>query len=255
MRLMSYNILTGGHGELGDRSDKIIDVIGRESPDILALCECNDFLADGEARLSWFKRQLDMEGVLVEASTGFHVGLFWAPSIGVKESQTTSSSMFHGLVRLKARVGSNVPVTIVAAHLHPFSSILRLAEAQIVLSKAADVENAIVMGDFNSLSSDDKLTTVAQSESRLLDTNLLPDTGATDLLKKAGFIDTHIAMDAAKATYPTRVAMKQSQPVRIDYLLAKGPVGSGLTSATIIDTELAHQASDHLPVVADFDIY
>ena len=255
MRFMSYNILTGGHGELGDRSDKVIDVIRRESPEILALCECNDFLADGEARLAWFKQQLDMEGVLVEATTGFHVGLFWADSIEVKESQTTSSSMFHGLVRLKALVGSKVPVTIVAAHLHPFSSILRMAEAQVVVGKAADAENSIVMGDFNSLSAHDGISEEERLESRLLDSGLHPDTGVIDLLERAGFKDALIECRAAKATTPTRVALKQTMPVRIDYLLAKGPFAGGLTSATVIDTELAHQASDHLPVVADFDIY
>jgi exonuclease III len=61
----------------------------------------------------------------------------------------------------------------------------------------------------------------------------------------------------ASPTYPTTLDEKAEDfgsGVRLDYILASRNLARQCTSARVIDTPLAQRASDHLPIVAEFEL-
>ena len=61
-----------------------------------------------------------------------------------------ASPMHHGLVRMELTNGDST-VQVIATHLNPFSSLMRLQEAQVVVSRTRPGEHTLVMGDLNTL--------------------------------------------------------------------------------------------------------
>ncbi|MDQ3931062.1 MAG: hypothetical protein M3328_18195, partial [Chloroflexota bacterium] len=70
-----------------------------------------------------------------------------------------------------------------------------------------------------------------------------------------GFVD--LGASAVGPTYPTRIERKQKEfgaAVRLDYILATSGLASRCRSIRALDEHPAHDASDHLPVLAEFDL-
>ena len=151
LRVMAYNILYGGVTNGRDRTALLTAQVNAVRPDALALCECWGFLDDGAARMEAFSEAVGMRGALVEAPTGNHVALLyrkpWSPA---STATVAASPMHHGLVRMELTNGDST-VQVIATHLNPFSSLARLQEAQVVVSRTRPDEPTLVMGDFNTL--------------------------------------------------------------------------------------------------------
>jgi exonuclease III len=70
-----------------------------------------------------------------------------------------------------------------------------------------------------------------------------------------GFVD--LGASTVGPTYPTRIERKQKESdiaVRLDYILATPGLARRCRSIRAIDELPAHEASDHLPVIAEFDL-
>jgi exonuclease III len=70
-----------------------------------------------------------------------------------------------------------------------------------------------------------------------------------------GFVD--LGASRVGPTYPTRLERKQQEHgimVRLDYILATPGLAGRCRSIRALDVPPAHDASDHLPVVAEFDL-
>ncbi len=254
LRVMAYNILYGGVTDGRDRTAQLATQVNAVRPDALALCECWGFLDDGGARMDAFCEAVGMRGALVEAPTGNHVALLyrepWAPA---STTTVAAAPMHHGLVRMELTNGEST-VQVIATHLNPFSSLARLQEAQVVVSRTRPGEHTLVMGDFNTL----PLGHEAEVPSRrLLDEDLRPDTHVCEYFARAGFTDVLAAHGVTSHTYPTPLEPKRDDflgGVRLDYIMASRDLATSCTRAWVVDTPEAGQASDHLPVAAEFTL-
>ena len=159
-----------------------------------------------------------MRGALVEASTGNHVALLYREPWSPASTATVASPMHHGLVRMELTNGDST-VQVIATHLNPFSSLMRLQEAQVVVSRTRPGEHTLVMGDLNTL----PLGYDAPLQSRrLLDEELRPDTHVCEYFARAGFTDVLAAHGVTSHTYPTPL-----EPKRDDFA---GPASASTTS-------------------------
>ena len=151
LRVMAYNILFGGDTSGQDRIGLIADQVNEVQPDLLALCECWGFLENGGARRDAFCNAVGMHGAFVTAPSGNHVGLLCRPPWTPAATSVVAAPMYHGLVSMPVTSAGGHRITIHATHFNPYSSLLRLMEAQIVFSRTRPGEPTIVMGDFNTL--------------------------------------------------------------------------------------------------------
>ena len=161
--------------------------------------------------------------------------------------------MHHGLVRMELTSGDST-VQVIATHLNPFSSLMRLQEAQVVVSRTRPGEHTLVMGDFNTLPVGYDAPLPSR---RLLDEELRPDTHVCEYFAGAGFVDVLAAHGVSSPTYPTPLERKRDDflgGVRLDYIMASEGLASACTGAWVIDTPEAGMASDHLPVAAEFTL-
>ena len=260
LRVMAYNILyggtTGGHvGAAGgsDRTALLTAQVNAIRPDALALSECWGFLDDGAARMEAFCEAVGMRGALVEAATGNHVALLYREPWSPASTATVAAPMHHGLVRMELTNG-DCTVQVIATHLNPFSSLMRLQEAQVVVSRTRPGEHTLVMGDLNTLPVGYDAPLQAR---RLLDEELRPDTHVCEYFAGAGFVDVLAEFGVPSPTYPTPLERKRDDflgGVRLDYIMASEGLASACTGAWVIDTPEAGMASDHLPVVAEFTL-
>ncbi|MEV4098307.1 endonuclease/exonuclease/phosphatase family protein [Streptosporangium saharense] len=255
---MSYNILMGGNRSSGDRTDLLLSVMKDLAPDIVGLCECAGFTEDDNRRLRLFADTLGMIGIINEASSENHVAMLYKESLNASETYTKSVGLYNGMARVvvPTAVGD---MAVVMTHLHPFSSTFRLGEAEVVSVRAAFAPNSIIMGDLNSLSRaalPDDLSGLSRTfQIRALNSVGEIDTAPIDLLLSRGWVD--LAGENVHPTYPTILKGSQEESdrsARLDYMFATPDLAERCQSFTVVASEQAHRASDHLPLVADFEI-
>jgi len=257
MKVMSYNILNGGNDVDGDRTEILLEIIRRESPDIIGFNECNHFLDDNRKRFHRFEEELGMKGVINEAQSGNHVAVFYGSDIDVIEASGRTTSMYNGYVRITADTEMMGRVAFVVTHLHPFSSVFRSGEMEIVVARAAKAAEAIVMGDMNSVAATDgpfDLVDAPRTMSvRLRGVSGEVDTQVTSIPLHRGYMD--LGGKDPIMTYPTKLSEESSDPrVRLDYMFATPALAERCTNFRVDTSSAAHAASDHLPVIAEFEV-
>jgi Metal-dependent hydrolase len=258
LRIAFLNILEGGTGKFGDRTGTLLSLLRDIGADILGLAEATGFLADDAARLHLFERELGMRSVVCEATSGHHVALLYRATLPVTNTFSSALTMYHGHAGITLDLPGAGETNVIATHLHPFSSILRLAEAQIVLAKAHRTEHAIIMGDFNTLPPSEVYLGINDAPrsmtTRLRGIDGAIDHGPVELLLRNGFRD--ICGTDHVATYPTPLAGRadaDTLKMRVDYLLATETVALRLRCVPPGFSGAA-TASDHLPVIVDFGV-
>jgi len=257
MRILSYNIFNGAQAQGKDLTEAVIAIIRSVKPDIVGLCECTDFWADGAARLRHFESTLNMRSVMNRAASDENVVLLYRDGVPVVNTDVSSVTMYHGYAQVVLDLPSLGRVAVLMTHLHPRSSLLRLAEAQNILSKATFEPNALVMGDFNTLAESDTLPEVTElspnARARLQVRHGQLDCGIVKLFVESGFLD--LCAPAAIPTYPTALfnkAQKTGIRLRLDYMFATPSVAQ-CAEARTIDTPEAQVASDHLPLLCELE--
>lgn len=259
MRLMTYNILTGGlDAELNDRRwTSLVEVITCAQPDVLVLNECNYFELDRFQRFHAMERALGMRGLLALAQTGFHVAVFARPNIEVLE-HGAASSVHHAMLETKLVV-EGTPISVVGVHLCPFGGQNRVAEAELLTRFAKPDEWVFIAGDMNAISRVDAPRVRFEDwPARRRARHVVPgtreiDTRAMRVLEEAGLID----LGAAAGVHETPTALTSLIPghetyrVRIDYVFGSERVAAHLRQAEVIQGDLAERASDHYPVCVE----
>lgn len=262
MRLMTYNILTGGlDADMGDRRwPHLVEVIRSVQPDVLVLNECNYFELNRFQRFHRMERALGMRGLFALAETGFHVAIFMRREVEVIE-HGAASSVHHAMLEAKL-VLDGMPITVVGVHLCPFGGQNRVAEAELLTRVAKPDEWVFIAGDMNAISRiDASRMKVDEWAARRQARHLFPgtreiDTRAMSVLEGAGLVDLGAAAGICKA--PTALTSlipgHESYRVRIDYVFGSERVAAGLRHAEVIQTEIAERASDHYPVWVDVEL-
>jgi exodeoxyribonuclease III len=255
LRLMTWNIKNGG----GDRLPAIIRVIHRERPDVLCLQELQKFRRYGR-RLHALAQEAGMTVHLAPAGFAQPVAVLVRPPRRILRRSTVRWRLHHAVAIADVETTAG-PLTVVSAHLNPFSPDRRYREARWLSARHGSSRRmTLVAGDLNGLAPDDDHTTRLDEvpslvQQRHLSPEGAPDTRAVAAFRAAGFIDLWRAVgDGDGHTVPTGFAGREFGAMRLDYLLASPPLAARAQRAWVVRDEITAQASDHYPVRADVDL-
>lgn len=260
MRLMTYNVLTGGRDAAGDaRLGAVVRVIQSVAPDLLILNECNGFEQDGQRALYRLEAELGMRSVLAKAESGFHVALFHRRG-RLLEARCLSREVHHAVLAARIELDGLV-LGVVGAHLCPFGGDARLLEVQHLIRFLRD-EHVFVLGDMNALSPHDasryqpeRWVPRRRARHVLAESGGKLDTRAISALEGAELRDVFLERGNTAATCLTPLgAGWQDYQVRIDYVFGTPAAAERVTRAERVDGALVDTASDHYPLFVDLTL-
>src|SRR6266545_4681044 len=203
------------NGAEPDRLDRVLRVVTAHHPDILALQELRHFDTDGGRRL--------------------------------------------GTVAAATKRG---PLTVIGTHLNPYSGWRRRWEARWLAGRVRRERLALVMGDLNTLDPwtdhTERLRALdPQFRGRHLRRGTV-DTRAVAVLAEAGLVD--LFRRAGDPAGPDHTAPTtdgggtEFSRMRLDYVLGTPGIAELTRDCRIISGGDAENASDHYPVLAEFDL-
>jgi endonuclease/exonuclease/phosphatase family metal-dependent hydrolase len=253
---MTYNVLLGG----GDRLDAILAVITDQRPDVLALQELRGFTGpDGRSRVRRVADALGMRAFVAGSGYGQPVGVLVRTSARVLDAGPVSGPFHHAVVRVVVDTDAG-PMTVLGTHLFALSGRYRLTEVRRLARLADPAGRVLMMGDLNSLDpAGDHAARVAAMPARYRLRHLTaagrPDTRAVAALERAGFVDLFRRAGIPPAqTVPTRYRGSEFPAARLDYVLGTPMLAHNVLHCQVVRGGLADTASDHYPVVAEFDL-
>jgi exodeoxyribonuclease III len=260
MRLMTYNVLTGGRdGGSDTRLGAISETIRSVAPDILVLNECNGFEQEGYRTLYRLEAELGMRGVLAEAHSGFHVALFIRRG-RLLETRSLQREVHHAVLSATLELDGTV-LRVIGAHLNPFGGDARLLEVQHLIRYLRE-EHVFILGDLNSLSPHDAGAYQPQrwlprrrARHLLAEGGGRLDTRAIAALEGAELVDVFRQRGATEPTALTRLGADfEDYQVRIDYVFATARAAERVTRVERVSGELVEAASDHYPLFVDVEL-
>ncbi len=274
LRVLTYNLLEGGRDKLmGDRTETILSVLTDIAPDVAILVEANGF--QDEDRRAVFEDALKATAYMAYAPTGFHIALLIGKKYEVTFHGQEPGRFFHAATSAtihltgKSKGGTSIvskKLTVIGAHLDPFSPESRLAEARILTRYANPTGRVILAGDFNELSPADALdASVKLLPRRVLARHMkVPiqgdgeiDSRSHELLQWAGFVDVYRKLNPKKPGWTlltTRFAAELRSRMRMDFVYATDKMAAKAVKAEVIETDATRRASDHYPILAEFDV-
>jgi exodeoxyribonuclease-3 len=261
LRLMTYNIKTGGYDRHGDRLEAISAVISRERPDLLAVQELRNFGRHGKRRLHALADAVGMVPQLARSPLGQPVAMLVRPPLEIVRRGAFGWRLHHAAaaVTVRTRIGL---LTMVSAHLNPFSPSRRRREAIWLAHRFRPSKGAVLIaGDLNGLDpGTDHTGTLARlpgvHRARHVDAEGLPDTRAVAAFGEAGFVDLWTTAGTGEPlTVPTtKGGGKEFSRMRLDYMFAAPQLAGLATGVHVVRGGETEYASDHYPVRADLSI-
>ncbi len=250
MRILAYNIEFGGTGRL----DAIHTVLDHANADVVALTE-----ADDPDVVSTLAERLDVHHVWAKGSGERHIAtLSRFPILAwhIYNAPPLTQAVFE--TRLDTPAG---PITVYNAHLLPRLLLPFEIRRWQAVGKLLDVIHErrpgphLIAGDLNS---------VAPGDDVLHDKNPAPMRRQMALqlfivfrlaiprLLKAGYVDCFRELHPDDSGY---TFMPGNRTTRYDYILANPTMARALRACRVIDdVDAAHSASDHFPLLAEFDL-
>ncbi len=251
-RLMTYNILDGGAG----REAALIEVIRAAAPDVVVMPEVMQ-----PAALERMASELDMVQCLVRGpDRGRKVGvLSRLPVVGWRSLR--SRWTWRECVEVSVRLPSGRPLTVYGLHLVAYHTWLfeawRIQELRGILehSRRAAPGLHLLAGDFNAIAPGDRV--VWQATPLWVSAQLWFQAGrvlrwALRPLLDAGYVDCFRALHPHDDGFTLPAA---DPKVRLDYVFADPALSSALRACRVVtQPDAVKIASDHLPVLAEFEI-
>jgi endonuclease/exonuclease/phosphatase family metal-dependent hydrolase len=289
MRVMTYNIEDGG----GERASLIAEAIASANPDVVLLNEADDerivaalaqqlHYASIWARGSGDKHIALLTRLPIGEWRSYNRRPFTQAILHVKlkvvseqlsvNSEQPSASNLQSLILKRRFAVSNIqppitndqlPIThiqLFAVHLLPYFMLLpyefarwRTVRALLQLVKREAHGPHLILGDCNAVMRGERADTTIfpqRIQRRLwLQGRWLPRF-ALGQITRAGYTDCfrHLHPHAAGLTW-----MPQAPSARLDYIFADARMAQHLQRCEVITTPPAERASDHFPLVADFN--
>lgn len=265
MRIVSYNIWDGGVNKAGgDRQEALFTILEKTKPDLLLLTEACGFSAPDKDPFQTWRKRLGMEGEMIEAPSGFHLALLARKPCVISSVEAIHKQIFyHGCLsaEVKTPLGE---VLILGVHLNPFDPQQRLSETRHIAREAHADRNVLLMGDFNSISPSDEIhDSLWKLPRRILARHIRDtdhpkefDSRALSILEYAGFTDLFRKSNPEDPgwTIPTEVGSPfHTTHMRLDYVFATDPMVKKLSKIEVLRTPETKTASDHFPLVCDFE--
>ena len=261
---MTYNLLHGGRP---DRRDAIVRVIAGQRPDVLALQELAGWDLAGGRIMRDVAGALGMRAFLARSLVGQPVALLVRADAVVQRARPVRRPLHHAAMLLRIATDHG-PLTVLSAHLYPWSGRRRLWEARwLAAALRSDLAAAgsglgLVLGDLNSLDPwTEHETRLAELSSRYRSRHLRRD-GRADVraiakLAQRGLVDVFRQTGSQGRDYTAPSAGPggaEFSRLRLDYVLATEQLAAAATSCRTLDEGEAATSSDHYPVVAEFDV-
>ena len=249
---MTYNVLDGGVG----RENQLVEVLQAVQPDLVLLQEVFDTgLVERLAGL------FGMEWFIARANTRWHLALLSRCPIIARESYRPLPPILQTVLDATVRLPSGEPLRIIGMNTAPLPSFVaelwRRWEVGVMLARYRTGPDlpCLVMGDFNAIAPGDR---PAMSSMRWLDrVLLLAQANRIVRLAVPAILESGLA-DCYRALHPGDGGFTVPAPapcVRLDYIFANPRARAALTGCFVVREPAAVQhASDHYPVVADFDM-
>jgi exodeoxyribonuclease III len=249
MRLLTWNILVGG----GDRWPAIEAVLHRERPDLLTLQELRGF---DQRRLDGLAARLGMVGHLSRSVFGQPVAVLIRPPRQITRRWSVRWRLHHAAAAVTAG-----DLTVVSTHLNPFSPERRRREATWLAAHFRSRSRLVLLaGDLNGLDPhSDHTEALASLDPRYRRRHLAAD-GTVDTRGLAAFERGGLADLWPRAgvgdgrTVPTGLGGGEFGGMRLDYVLGNPAVAERVRELRVPRGDETEYASDHHPVIADFDL-
>ncbi len=252
LRVVTYNIRDGGIG----REQQIVDVLSAIQPDVVVLQEVT------QPRLvEQCAQALDMHGFFAQGNTKRHLTLLSRLPVLAQNSYHPFPPIRATLVETTVAARPGRPVHIYGVHLLPqpgtFFDWWRAWELRVVLRRVRPhmQRPCLIVGDFNAIAPHDRIDTsaspwffkalLAVRRGHIFDT-------AVRTVLDAGFTDCYRALHAHADgfTLPT-----PAPRLRVDYAFANRVLAPHLHACDVITAPTAaHTASDHYPLLAEFEL-
>lgn len=252
MKLMTYNILSGGK----DRLPLIIKAINEVKPDYLTINEANTFASNDNQVLKEVAKTINLPyyEIALSGEYNYHVTSFSKyPFKKVIKLQPLMRACVVGLI--ETELGE---ISIASLHLTPYSEDLRHPEIDLILGYQKQYENRILMGDMNSLSPDDAYDQNMVKHFNEMQMKKFTKEGklrfdAISKILSSGYTDTAVKLGKNKDyTAPTTINEYEAHSdMRLDYIFMSESLVLYLTSYSVIKNETTNKASDHYPVVVE----
>ncbi len=257
VRIMTYNLLNGGVESDGtDRITAIAEVIRQATPDVVAVQEANN-----EALFYTLARQIDLpQAVLGQSNRGFHLGLLSRFPVESWQMHNQRPVLFHGFLEVHLQTPAG-KLAVFVAHLHPGyadeDDEFRLKEVEFILQRMQPYRAgmSLLTGDFNTVSPLDEIK--LEDWPKQWQKWFHSKQGGEFRRETLGRVLTAGYQDSYRRFHPGSepgYTLPASNPnVRLDYIFASPPLATHLTAAEVVRHEPASMASDHLPLLAQFD--
>ena len=251
-KFISYNVLHGLNGDSA-LTDRFVDWVKQEDPDIIAYQELNGYDEDALEKLA-----ARYKHPYVAINTGVTHPIALSSKFPIVLVHKKTTNFWHSYLYANIE-GVHVFVT----HLSPFDVQSRRNDMEVII--AGDL-NALAASD-SAMYGEDLLKRMLKSEGRLEPKSGLPivkgktiyrhklntrriDYTVTDKLLAAGFLDSYTLKNSGFSnSVPTKGhASKNSVLRRIDYIWVNQAMADLLTGAAIIKTSATDNLSDHYPV-------
>ncbi|WP_436527441.1 endonuclease/exonuclease/phosphatase family protein [Actinoplanes sp. HUAS TT8] len=259
MRFMTWNIKTGGV-DRGQRFrlPSVAEVISAEKPDVLALQELRDFHRNDGRRMTELAGAVGMTAHLARSLIGMPVAVLVREPLRMTHTASVTWRLHHAASVAVIATGSG-PLTVVSAHLNPFSPYRRMREARWLAARyVSSSPRIVVAGDLNGLDPDSDHTEALASQPSMFRKRHLHRDGTVDSRAVAAFglIDLWgRAGEGDGRTVPTtQGGGREFGGMRLDYVLASPPVAATAHDMRVIRGGPAEHASDHYPVRLDLDL-
>lgn len=249
---MTYNILNGGEAGF----DLIIKIVKNAAPDYLTINEANTFANNNNKLLKEFASQTGFKyyDLALSGEYNYHVAVFSKyPFKKVYKLQPLMRACLICLV--ETEFGE---ISIASLHLTPYSEDLRHPEIDLILSFQNKFKNRILMGDMNSLSSDDNYDAAITKNFNQLQLKKFTTEGklrfdAISKIKSGGYIDSAVKLGKNKdCTAPTSINEYSAHSnMRLDYIFLSQSLVPYLKNYKVVKNNATKKASDHYPVIVE----
>ena len=262
-RFVTWNILDGATPTVrgDDRMGQVLGVLAMLAPDVLVLQEANDFDKDDYVRLHLVENRLGMRGFLALADTGYHLAVLIRRDIPILSHFTDRKNFFHSLVGVTIQLPGEDAIQVLGAHLCPHSTQVRLAESQHLVRRLGSDVETILLADLNAPSITSRATESLRGmppyyRARYVEPGQrTPDTRVAQLLEQCGLVDVPRSLGNLEDTIPTGLDVFGSTfgGLRLDHIYASSGLAAYARAVEVVRTSEVDRASDHFPVLADFN--
>lgn len=250
LRILTYNLYMGG----ADRLEAIYTVLAHAHADVIALTE-----ADDPAVVSTLAERLKMAYVWAEGSGDRHIATLSRFPI-LAWQVYNRPPLTQAVLETRLQLASG-PISIYNVHLLPYLLLpFELRRWQAVgklleLVCARPPERHLIVGDLNTVAPGDRvlLDRTPARMRRVMALQLYRVFRlAVPRLLKAGYVDCFRRLHPDDDGFTW---MPDNRTVRYDYILAPAGLAPALQACYVVDdVEAVRFASDHLPLLATFQL-